>query len=99
MDGKSIVLSSQLGAGKVTNSVCTSVAVQELEVEDCLLVNVKAKKVRPSPLAPPYVRARAGHTGPAPGRPGPPVRCCADTPDCLKPEYPVLPRHHIIESV
>mmetsp|Transcript_28749 Transcript_28749/g.62977 ORF Transcript_28749/g.62977 Transcript_28749/m.62977 type:complete len:534 (-) Transcript_28749:321-1922(-) len=46
VDGKSIVLSSHMGAGKVTNSVCASVAVADLDVEDCLLVNVKAKKVK-----------------------------------------------------
>mmetsp|Transcript_28372 Transcript_28372/g.47615 ORF Transcript_28372/g.47615 Transcript_28372/m.47615 type:complete len:541 (-) Transcript_28372:459-2081(-) len=46
VDDRSVVLSSTFGDGKVTNCVCASVAVMDLDVEDCLLVNVKAKKVR-----------------------------------------------------
>lgn len=42
----SVVLCSEIQAGKVKNSVIAKCRIGELDVEDCILVNVTAKKVK-----------------------------------------------------
>lgn len=45
MDDVSMVSACQIGDGSVKNSALTNVRCQHIEAEDCILVNVTAKRI------------------------------------------------------